>query len=329
MKHRSRVAGFLLLLPTWAAASTITMTTEASLAEVVPAIVSAASIGDSRHTVPPGTGVARLLMSMTNEPGQFICSGSVLNANTILTAAHCVSDDFGKKNLASGSARVLRSDNSTQTLGITGTSIHPLWNGDLFGGYDVALIRVASAFTNISTFGLYSLFNEIGQTYDVYGWGRQGSNGAGIQNVSWGSVSRTGKNTFDATITSGMGPLVLMSDFDDGTAQRDAFAVHFGFAPHTGLGLPEVSTAPGDSGGPALIGGMIAGITSFGLRIGSPSDLDGTLNSSFGEFNGFTRVSSHVAWIQGNHTYLLAPEPGTWAFAASGVAFLWIRRPTS
>ena len=136
---------------------------------------------------------------------------------------------------------------------------------------------------------------------------------------------KKGQNTFDALEN----PRILLSDFDDGTAQRDAFAVHFGFAPHTGLGLSEVSTAPGDSGGPALIGGQVAGINSFIARLGSPADVDGTLNSSFGEFNGFTRVSQHVPWIQGSHTYLLAPEPGSWALAAIGVAFLWLRRSTS
>ena len=127
--------------------------------------------------------------------------------------------------------------------------------------------------------------------------------------VAWGRFAKKGQNTFNAFIDGG-GPLVLLSDFDSGTAQRDAFAVHCGFAPDTGLGASEVSTAPGDSGGPALINGQVAGITSFGTRGGSPADLDGTVNSSFGEFNGFTRVSQHVSWIQGNHTDLFAPEPG-------------------
>jgi secreted trypsin-like serine protease len=261
-------------------------------------------------------------MQMTNTPGSFLCSGSVLNSNTILTAAHCVTDSSGNNTLSAGTASVVRSNSSTQTVSITGTSIHPLWDGDLFSGYDVALIRVAAAFTNISTFGLYTFFNEVG-VFDVYGYGHQGSNGAGAT-LGLGGVKK-GQNTFDAT----SGPRILLSDFDDGTAQRDAFAVHFGFASHTGVGLSEVSTAPGDSGGPALIGGQVAGINSFIARLGSPSDVDGTLNSSFGEINGFTRVSQHVSWIQGSHTYLMAPEPGTWALATMGLAVVWLRRSTS
>ena len=64
------------------------------------------------------------------------------------------------------------------------------------------------------------------------------------------------------------------------------------------LDLPdyEVLSAPGDSGGPTFIDGYIAGVTSYGYRL-SGSDIDGGLNSSFGEFGADTRVSSYINWI--------------------------------
>jgi hypothetical protein len=87
--------------------------------------------------------------------------------------------------------------------------------------------------------------------------------------------------------------------------------------------------APGDSGAPAFIGDQIAGVASFRLRLhftdGVTSDIDDISNASFGEFNAFTRVSSHSAWLQP------VPEPATAAlclaaFALATLRWFWRRR---
>jgi hypothetical protein len=54
---------------------------------------------------------------------------------------------------------------------------------------------------------------------------------------------------------------------------------------------------------------------------GSSSDISpGILNSSWGEFDGMTRVSNYVDWINGPHTFVLIPEPGT--LLLCGIALL-------
>ena len=115
------------------------------------------------------------------------------------------------------------------------------------------------------------------------------------------------------------GDRVLFSDFDDGTAQHDAFGLFFGIN-GLGKGLDEVSTAAGDSGGPTFLNGQIAGLTSFGIRVffldGSSSDVDAFNNSSFGEFNAFTRVSAYQDWIDSQISPV--PEPSTWAMLIMG-----------
>lgn len=340
-----RLLALCVLLPASAGASTIAITTEATIAEVAPAIVAAGSIDTSTYTTLPVTnGIAQLLLTRRVAPSTYqtsLCSGAVIDGgSTILTAAHCVTDNAGDLILQSGTARVT-SNGTTQTRTILGTSIHPSWTGDGFLGGDLAVIRLATAFTNSGSYGLYTGTNENTQIYTVYGYGRRASNGAGYTSSSPLGAARTGQNRFEVNanqlIMDGFGTRlgtsdVLLSDFDDGTAAHDAFGYFFGPAvANLGLGANEVSTAPGDSGGPALIGGMIAGVTSFGFRFNGTtnSDIDGSLNASYGEFNGFARVSSHTPWILGEHSYTLVPEPGTWALAGVGLALVVIRRRRS
>jgi hypothetical protein len=94
----------------------------------------------------------------------------------------------------------------------------------------------------------------------------------------------------------------LVADFDDGTAEHDAFGLWSGL-PDLGHGVKEAFGASGDSGGPALIGGQIAGVLSSVLTVGRAPDVDLNLNSSFGEFEVLTRVSKFASWIDGIVTH--------------------------
>jgi len=98
---------------------------------------------------------------------------------------------------------------------------------------------------------------------------------------------------------------VLQYDFDNGLAANDAFGFFFGNS-DLGLGNDEVNSAPGDSGGPTFSSPVITGVTSYGVRLTffpclpfslCNSDIDGTLNNSFGEFSGDTRVSFYAAFV--------------------------------
>lgn len=329
----------LLCLPAYAAASAITITTDASMSEIAPTIVASGAINDPFYTTLPAiNGIARLLLTRQVAPSTYqtsLCTGAVIDGgSTILTAGHCVTDNAGDLILQSGSAQVT-SNGSTQTRTILGAAVHPLWSGNGFAGSDLAVIRLATPLTNSGSYGLYTSTDENTRIYDVYGYGRRSSNGAGTTGSSPSGVARTGQNRFEVNASqliidvngTRLGSSdVLLSDFDDGTAAHDAFGFYFGLT-NTGLGANEAGTAPGDSGGPALINGYIAGVTSFGLRFTTVpnSDIDGVLNSSYGEFNAFTRVSPHTSWILGEHSYNLVPEPGTWCLAALGIAALLVR----
>ncbi len=89
--------------------------------------------------------------------------------------------------------------------------------------------------------------------------------------------------------------MLLAYDFDSGQPANDAFYRLFNLR-DLGLGAAEAMVAPGDSGGPHFINGLIAGVTAGILRP-AISDIDGALNSSFGEIGIDTRVSYYASWI--------------------------------
>jgi len=293
-------------------------------------IVAAGDINDMRYATPPGgivDSVAGLILNTTQ--GSFLCSGTLLAGGMdILTAAHCVTDANGLFDLLGGTATLFPNSGGSQVIAFAGAEKYSAYNGNLFAGNDLAVIHLESAADPaIPRASLYTGTDEIDKTYNVIGYGRTGSFGQGFTGSS--GIRHQGFNQFDGTMASiGFGiPNLLLADFDDGTAAHDGFGLFFG-KPGLGLGLNEVETAPGDSGGPAFINGQVAGITSVGIRFSAgpiSSDIDGTINGSFGEFDGFTRVSSYAGWINGPHEFTLVPEPGTWLVSLASLGFL-VRR---
>jgi hypothetical protein len=91
----------------------------------------------------------------------------------------------------------------------------------------------------------------------------------------------------------------LVADFDNGLSQNDALGALVGIT-GLGLGSSEGLISKGDSGGPAFIGSLVAGIASYTGRLsasGAVPDIDNTSNSSFGEVAVWQRVSVYQQWI--------------------------------
>lgn len=254
------------------------------------------------------------LLILTRSDGTFGCTGGLLwTGEHVLTAAHCVTNDFGSNILQSGTV-TFEGDNGVETINIdaSATKVHNKWNGDVLKGNDVAVLKLVSAPTDDIT--RYQIdrddSNDIGAIVDKVGYGRSG-NGNDGDILPFGD-KRNGQNQYDDVADTMLKALglkarahfvpgsVLQYDFDNGVSSNDAFGFFFNNN-DLGLGSVEVNSASGDSGGPAISNGEIIGITSYGVTLtfndGTTSDVNNILDSSFGEFSGDTRVSKYAGFI--------------------------------
>lgn len=252
------------------------------------------------------TGVGALFISNTSTAvtqfGSF-CTGSLISANVVLTAAHCLGTEDGALTGINFYLPEYRATPDLRVFAAADYLVHPDFTGDTLQGNDIALIRLAT--TPDSQFDRYQIYGdtsgieelddfatrvglgttgngETGTSHGIDGYKRYGYN---TYDMTWDDVldayntlfpddgiyghDGSGYDVFGAPVDS-----MLAYDFDDGSVQHDVFGRYAGDSgsPNTlgvidpGKNLPgDSSASPGDSGGPTFVDGKIAGITSFGI----------------------------------------------------------------
>jgi len=281
-------------------------------------------------------GVVDVIGFDTGVGGYIRGSGALLsgpNGEFVLTAAHVADGlDVSDTRAYFGS---LNTPERTK-VDVSAAFIHPDWDGQYLIGNDLALLKLAeSAPEDAQRYDIYRGDAEVGAVGVKAGYGQSGSGTTGTDVPPFFSgTKRAGKNKYDALgdifgdvfdDNFGLRPLdgaQLAYDFDDGTADHDAFGMFYSLA-DLGVGFYEVCAAPGDSGGPTFIDGQVAGVTSYSLRMAyaatlDTSDVDDVLNSSFGEFVVDTRVSHYAGWVDS----VVIPEPVTAGGLLLGLAVL-------
>ncbi|MBN2581092.1 MAG: trypsin-like serine protease, partial [Pirellulales bacterium] len=247
----------------------------------------------ANHIVEPDDdyeGVVQVLLD-----GEFGGTGTLLWDNYhILTAAHVVWDsDTG----APSNNLLVQFDLESGPVIVVPEQIfvYPGYNGNPFQTTDLAIIVLSEpAPAGVQGYDIYRSADEVGQVFDIYGYGLWGSGISGAVNDPDGN-KRYAQNQFDGygdQLDPTFNHALLIYDFDDGTTKNDTLGRLLGVN-DVGVGLAEGCPSHGDSGGPSFINGKIAAVTTGGPNaFEAPEDTSG-----FGQIGANTRVSIFADWV--------------------------------
>ncbi|MFM8865539.1 MAG: trypsin-like serine protease, partial [Limnohabitans sp.] len=266
-------------------------------------VATVTSYTDLRNRAATGMGLDGVVR--VSAGGHYGTGALLFDGRAVLTAAHLFSSGS-----TSGSV-FFETVQGRQSITFSKLVVHPGY--DTSSNKDLALLWLsASAPIGADRYQPYRQTNEIGQSYTLVGYGNPGTGAAGVYSGEWAEpIRQQASNVFDADMARlkqvygsalGWTPLAgsqLVADFDNGLAAQDALGQFLGLR-ELGQAQTEGLLTPGDSGGPALMAGQLAGVASYSASLslgGKSPDIDETGNSTFGEIAAWQRVSFFQQWI--------------------------------
>lgn len=261
--------------------------------ELVPTLVRASFVSNLSVT---GLASASSFESVGMlSVGGGTASGTLINSQWVLTAAHVISSTGGSHNL-SGTTFVIHGN----SLAADYAEVMPGWAGDSGSGKDLALVHLVNPFSEVNPAKyLNQKISLAGQSVTFVGYGLSGDGLTGSLSGTGGS-KRAGTNVldFDGSVL-GLSESIYLADFDSGQAIHNIM----------GLLIPtayESILAPGDSGGGLFMNyqgeTILVGVNSF------LASTTGSANSTYGNLAGFQGIEPSIAWIQ---SVSQVPEPGS------------------
>jgi secreted trypsin-like serine protease len=217
-----------------------------ALMTVAPASADTSDSGVSPYVV-GGTRVSTStypwVVYLATSTGSQFCGGTLVRANKVVTAAHCVS---GR---SASSTRVVHGrDDKQSTAGrvvtVSGIWVHPSYR-TASSGYDVAVLTlgtsISSTYLPLATPSDTALY-AAGTSARIYGWGTTSSGGSASRYLLGATVPVTSDATCRSAYSNYSPTSMVCAGYPNG----------------------GTDTCQGDSGGPLVAGGKLIGATSFG-----------------------------------------------------------------
>lgn len=220
----------------------------ATAAAAAAALLSAPTAEAASSRIVGGTTTTTtaypFMMQITDASQKQFCGGTLVSANKVVTAAHCmVGETTGSVRVVGG--RTYRNGTNGTVSRVSDIWIHPDYT-DATNGDDVAVLTLSTSmpyrtasYVDSSDTGVYAA----GTTARIVGWGTTSSGGSSSNQLRTATVPIVS----NSSCASSYGSDFLASDMVC-----------------AGKTSGGVDTCQGDSGGPLLIGGVLAGITSWG-----------------------------------------------------------------
>ncbi|MFI9819500.1 S1 family peptidase [Streptomyces sp. NPDC052013] len=220
----------------------------ATAAAAVTALFTAPAAGAAPQPIVGGTTTTTsaypFMMQITDASQNQFCGGTLVSPTKVVTAAHCMVGESPSSVRVVGGRTYLDGTNGTVAK-VSKIWIHPDYRR-VTRGDDVAVLTLstsmpytAARYVSSSDTGVYAP----GTTARILGWGTTSPGGSSSNQLRTATVPTVS----DASCRTSYGSRFVQSDMVC-----------------AGYSAGGVDTCQGDSGGPLLIGGILAGITSWG-----------------------------------------------------------------